>query len=386
MSKDKENKINVKEVREPNGKLNIAEENKYQGLLDKFDGDPVAFLMDKISGGEKQEVQQQAQPQTQRVPIRSSQEFKNPSMIDDSKYATSLDNNYRQPQTFQAETPTTQPPQQQYTQVEIEALKNGWLPLNEFKGDPAQWTNAGQYLKNGRFGEKIKNQEEILNNLLKRTNELYTIMQKQERYLAEEQAQKLKKKIEKAMDDRQIEEVVKYQNEYNSLMNGEVVDYAKNTPTNPDTYLDNKVLNQNHIPYDNRQIHPELLAFQQRNQWFNDFNNPKNAAITAYAKEVDKILEQKHPDWAIKKRLEQVEDMVKQEFSEFYNFARDGDIQVETPYHPPQTDNTRITYNSLNEDDRAVIDMVVDSCKGDQFTTEKVFQRMIDKGIFKEDK
>ncbi len=68
----------------------------------------------------------------------------------------------------------------QYSEAEQTAMGNGWLPKDQWEGDPDEWVPAKQYIKNGElFGRinsyknKILNLEKTMTELVKHNEKVY---------------------------------------------------------------------------------------------------------------------------------------------------------------------------------------------------------------------
>lgn len=49
----------------------------------------------------------------------------------------------------------TQTDEPQYSEVEVKAMESGWLPKDQWEGDPDEWVSAKQYIKNGELFGRI---------------------------------------------------------------------------------------------------------------------------------------------------------------------------------------------------------------------------------------
>ena len=52
-----------------------------------------------------------------------------------------------------------------FTPTQQEALENGWVPKEEFKGDPEKWVEAAEYLRRGELFKKIELQSRELKDM-----------------------------------------------------------------------------------------------------------------------------------------------------------------------------------------------------------------------------
>lgn len=60
----------------------------------------------------------------------------------------------------------------EYTPVQEQAMSQGWVPKEEYKGDPEKWVEAAEFLRRGELFAKIENQNRELKDVKRALNEL----------------------------------------------------------------------------------------------------------------------------------------------------------------------------------------------------------------------
>ena len=56
--------------------------------------------------------------------------------------------------------------------VQEEALAQGWVPKDEYEGDPDRWVDAGEFVRRGELFRKIESQSKELKDVRKALAEL----------------------------------------------------------------------------------------------------------------------------------------------------------------------------------------------------------------------
>src|ERR1700758_5180010 len=66
----------------------------------------------------------------------------------------------------------TQVPGEALTPTQQEALSQGWVPKEEFSGDPEKFVDAGEFLRRGELFRKIESQSKEMKDMRKALQEL----------------------------------------------------------------------------------------------------------------------------------------------------------------------------------------------------------------------
>lgn len=56
----------------------------------------------------------------------------------------------------------TKPQERQYSEIELKAIDQGWIPKEEFDGDPSEFIDAPEFVRRGELFEKIERQSKEL--------------------------------------------------------------------------------------------------------------------------------------------------------------------------------------------------------------------------------
>jgi len=327
---------------------NPTETKKDSSFLDEYNGDEVAYLK-ALTQSKSEDIPLTKEEKTPALKVLHEQEEiseeiseKVPNNIGDS-------NQFKEPT---------------YSRTEEEAKRKGWVPKESYKGDPESWLPAAQYMKNWSFINQLKTQDSTIRNLTKKLDTLINVQQSQSKIFVEKHAEEVKKRLDKAVEEGNLNEIRKYDKEYSNL-----------------TESENKTMEDSNNYTEKPQIPIEALEFKARNPWFND-PSPMNAAMTVYATQIEKVIEEQHPDWSLKRCLGEVELAVKREFSTFHNPARDE-------YSPVESKSTRkpkvlesISFNELPEHVKTIVRSVVENSRG-KITTEQCIKNFISKGVIK---
>lgn len=201
----------------------------------------------------------------------------------------------------------------QYSELELQAMEEGWVPQDKYNGDPENFKSAKEFLRDGQFFKKIDLQHKELKEL-KRT--LQEFKSHHENTLAAE------KKI-------QFENALTYlkQQKKEALREGDadaVIDFDDKIELlrEEKQKLERQIV-QEQKDEEVSEIHPELAKWIDKNPWYKD-----NAGMRDFADSLGIKLGRQgmSPD----KVLKQIEIAVKEEFPHrFRNANRDKPSAVE---------------------------------------------------------
>ena len=62
--------------------------------------------------------------------------------------------------------------QPQFSPVQEQALAQGWVPKEEYKGDPEKWVEAAEFLRRGELFAKIEHQNRELKDVKRALQEI----------------------------------------------------------------------------------------------------------------------------------------------------------------------------------------------------------------------
>ena len=198
----------------------------------------------------------------------------------------------------------------QYSEIELEALKKGWRPEEEYTGDPQNFRSAQEYLGRSELYEKIAGQNRAIKNLESSMKELTELNRRQHEMLMKERADYFLQQKRAAIENGNITEAEKFEEAYyNTNQNLGVPPTSKI----PATY----------------EPHPAAIEFARRNvNWFNE-DTPENIIMKEYAIKKEEYLQKIYPEWSDEKRLIETERAVKDFFSHrFKNVERQKPSRV----------------------------------------------------------
>ncbi len=260
----------------------------------------------------------------------------------------------------------TQNSEEVYSKVEQQALLKGWLPKEQYSGNPDDWIPAHQFVKNGEFRTQYKS---VSDELKKMNDKLLSMSREQARIFAQERADDAKKKKREAFEARNVDEMEQYEKIYNQY-NAQLESLSQEVPQTQQS-TDQKSQQP--------QIPQEILQFRARNSdWFNS-NHPINTAMSTFAAGLYDRLVTDHPEWDIMRRLGEVEIEVKKQFpQEFQNQNRNSAMTVEGKTPPPNKNNLP-RYEQLDRQTQNIIDNFVNTGCG--LTREDYIKQLKEQGV-----
>jgi hypothetical protein len=202
----------------------------------------------------------------------------------------------------------------QYSDLELQALEEGWVPQDQYNGDPDNFKSAKEFLRDGQFFKKIDLQHKELKELKRTLNEF---KEHHENTLAAE------KKI-------QFENALTYlkQQKKEALREGDadaVIDFDDKIELlrEEKQKLERQIIKEEKEDEKVSEIHPELAAWIDKNPWYKE-----NAGMRDFADAYGiKLAKQ---GVSPSKALKEVEKAVREEFPHrFRNVNRDKPSAVE---------------------------------------------------------
>lgn len=192
----------------------------------------------------------------------------------------------------------------QLTTIEQKASEQGWVPQDQWDGEPDAWRPAKEFLDRGELFKKIDDQNRVIKQL-KHTQELFARHHDKVRETEYKRAlSELKAKKRDAYIEGEIDKVLEIDEEI------EAVKVARSIPAPQ--------------PQPEPAVNPVFTAWVQKNSWYND-----NKAMRAFA---DKLGNELGAAGGISPSdlLTEVESQVKKEFAhKFQNPRRQQAAAVE---------------------------------------------------------
>lgn len=259
----------------------------------------------------------------------------------------------------EAATDNAAPPQESDT--EVRARRLGWVPKEEFKGDPAKHRSADEFLERGttilpilqKDNERLHTMVSSLQSELKETKdatkELLEFTTKAEERAFIRAKADLEKRIETAAATADPAAAKEAMRELDELRAGQVRTPAKTAVDKPAVTVD-----------------PEIQEWIGKETWFT-----KSPVLNTYATDVFGDLEKNHPGMSKAEMLAETKRRTVEKFPEKFgiNPAREGVSAVGTPRGEPPRKKTGKTYDDLPAEAKRACDKFVKQIPG--YTREK---------------
>ena len=192
--------------------------------------------------------------------------------------------------------------------VQEEALSQGWVPKEEFDGDPERWVDAGEFIRRGELFRKIESQSKELKDVKKALNELAKHNSKIREVEYARAVEGLKAQKKTALAEGDADRVVEIDDKIDLVKDQQKILQAQQL--------------QEAAQVDNT-VHPELQNWIAKNSWYESDKKMK-----AYADSIGIQLAQE--GMSPRDVLKEVEKEVKERFKEkFRNPNRERPSAVE---------------------------------------------------------
>lgn len=224
--------------------------------------------------------------------------------------------------------------------IEVEARNSGWVPKEEFHGDPHKWVDAGEFMRRAPLFEKIDLQTRELKELKRGLDAL-----KQHHSQVRETEYKraladLKAAKRDALIDGDPDKVIEIDDKLEAVKEAQKQFAAEQM-----------VEAQRAAAPDN--VHPEFAAWTKRNSWY-ETSRPMKAFADALG------IELRASGMAPSEVLRQVEIKVKEEFpNKFRNPNRDKPGAVEGAQPKGNANTGKFTEASLSADEKRIMNTIV---------------------------
>ena len=215
----------------------------------------------------------------------------------------------------------------EYSEVELTAMEKGWVPQEQWNGNPDDWRPAKEYMDRSSFFERIKNQN----------NEISTLRRDLE--LAKEHLYKIRKsqvdgskqtleaqKIE-ALEEGDYRRVSEIDNQLRAVEQ-EVVEEPQQAEANPEES-------------------PEFIEWLSDNPWY---NNDRELRMDADAFGIS--FRQNNPEATAQQVFDYVSKKVRQTYPDKFGAPR-GTPQTRSPgtvTAPQNNKSAKATYRDLSEE------------------------------------
>ena len=198
-------------------------------------------------------------------------------------------------------------PGEALTPTQEEALSQGWVPKEDFEGDPERFVDAGEFLRRGELFRKIESQSKEMKDMRKALQELAKHNSKIREVEYDRALQSLKAEKRTALNEGDADKVVDIDDRIDLVKAQQRQEAAQAA--------------QQAVP---QEVHPELKSWIGRNGWYETTASMRGWAD---ARGVELAQEGKSPTEV----LSTLEREVKSRFSEkFHNPNRERTGAVET--------------------------------------------------------
>ena len=232
--------------------------------------------------------------------------------------------------------------------IEATAKEKGWVPKEEFKGDPETWVEAKEFVAREplykalhQANRKIKKMEDTLD----RFKEHYT---KVEVAAKEKAIKELQAQLEVASEERDIKAALQIKDKIDTIQKETKEEVKENT---------------------------EFNTWVEDNTWYNEDNTLKTAATG-----IGFGLQQEHPEWPVGKIYKEVTKIIKESFPDKFEEKRPTTKVGSTTKTTGSGDGKRtLSYRQLPEEARQNYNRLVKSGKNPTgiLTPEEFFKDYI---------
>jgi len=202
----------------------------------------------------------------------------------------------------------------QYSEIELQAIEEGWVPEDKYNGEPERFKSAKEFLRDGQFFKKIELQNKELKELRKTITDF---KEHHEHTLAAEKKLQfenaltyLKQQKKEALREGDADAVIDFDDKIELLREEK-------------QKLEREIVKEQKADEKATELHPELAAWIDKNPWYK-----ANAGMRDFADALGVKLGQQ--GMTPEKVLKEVEKAVKDEFPHrFRNANRDKPSAVE---------------------------------------------------------
>lgn len=175
-----------------------------------------------------------------------------------------------------------------------EALHQGWVPKDEFDGDPERWVDAGEFVRRGELFRKIESQSKEIKDVKRALNELAKHNAKVREVEYERALQELKSQKKEALSEGDADRVVDVD---------ERIDLIKDQQK--------QLQSQKLAEVQQEIVNPEFARWTSKNSWYET-----DKRMRAYADTLGLQLAQEglSPSEVLKEVEKEVKDRFKEKF------------------------------------------------------------------------
>ncbi len=196
------------------------------------------------------------------------------------------------------------------SQIEADARADGWVPLEEFKGNKDSWADAKEFLRVGKIiksrDEKAARLERELSSLKQATNNMMEKLQRAETIAYEKATRDLEARLARAKEIGDVEEALDVAERQRQL-NQQSVDTVK---ANAQSFIESDTYKK----------------FAPRNPWVTGTDRVSKA-MQHVATEISNEYARKNPGVSAEDEVAHIEAEMIKEFPDYYNKLNRKDVQ-----------------------------------------------------------
>lgn len=235
-------------------------------------GDVEFPTMDELGFEESEEDGGSIEAQ-ERVPIAKQEKTKDEDKEADPK---------------EEKTPPVEESEPVYTEKELQAADSGWVPKDQFTGDPTKWRPADIFLEQGALMSKVSASNKKVTKMQQALESAVTLIKKQAEAATVKTKNELIERRNAAIVDSDVDSVNQYDKQIQEL---------ETPPPSPQDVASDDV---QQFVYDNA-------------EWFNNDTN-ENAGMRAFAVRAEGQLHKNFPQMSEQQRLAKTKEMVTKAF------------------------------------------------------------------------
>ena len=210
--------------------------------------------------------------------------------------------------------------------VEQIGRNQGWVPLEEYDGDPANWKSAENYIQYGELLTQIKKRDQRMDQIEANHREDISNQNKLHELRRAKELDSLKAKQRQSVENEDLDAYDTTQREIDELQ-------AEATPAVKDQ-----------AP----QVDPLVTDWVSKNPWINDPNDDRSAVAMGALH----LFQQSNPDASVPDAIAHVEGKVNKLFPP-ENPRRNQPSTTETGRRPAQRTNRDLTMSDLTSEEKS---------------------------------
>ena len=235
--------------------------------------------------------------------------------------------------------------------IEQQAREQGWVPFEEWKGDPKDWRPPEVFIERGEYFRTMKNQKKKIDNLEDQLQELVNMQSKIREDERKNTISELKKQKKDAMEDQDFDAVAEIDEKLDQAKEEELSEkYRKDTTQN------NSDQQNNQLSSDQQEI---LDDWMSKNIWYDNDENKRE-----YADTIGLGYRSRNPNASLQEVLDYVGKEVAARFGTStpqQNRSSSPVADSQTTTAPKSSKNKKKSYNDLSDQQKNIAKRFVDA-------------------------